>query len=130
LGESASLYFPNGVPIAIGVTLIGNLRIVEPANGIGIEKESVPTVIKSIENDGEVVVIEDIAVVPPHLIRHDPLGVAVPTASSDVDIVFVEEYPDLGPLGCRLSFSGLLLDKSVDRRDSTIGALFELAVDV
>ncbi len=91
--------------------------------------EGVPPVVECVEDYGEVLVLGQSTTVPTHFIGHHPLRMTVPTAARDIDVLVIEEHPDLGFFRCRLAFLRLLLKESADARYVLINGFFELPVD-
>ncbi len=81
-------------------------------------------------DDAEVVVeLEDVAVVAPQLVGGDAVGLAVVAARRDVEIVVVEEHPQVGGFGGGDALHRKLLDEAVDRRDRGVDFLVEPTVN-
>jgi hypothetical protein len=121
---------PDGVPVAVGILLVRHLGVPKRPERIRLEQEPVSPVVEGIEDDGEILVIEDPAIVPPHLVRDHPLGLGVPEACREIDVGVVEEHPDFGSLRLGHPLARLLLDKARDRGDVQIEALLESPVDL
>jgi hypothetical protein len=81
-----------------------------------------------VEGHSEVLVVEQIEVVAPHLVHHHAVGVRVEAPRGDVDIPVVEEDPRVGSFRRRLAFARLLLDETRDRGDARVDRFVELAV--
>ena len=128
--EAAHGEVPDRVPVQIHLRLVRRLRVDAPADRRHLEHDHVAPVVERVERPGEVVVPHDPDVVPPHLVRDDPVGARFPAAGDHVDVVVVEEQPHLGPLRRRRSLDRVVLDEVGHRRNLRIDLFIEIAVDV
>ena len=68
--------------------------------------------------------------VPAHLVRHHPVGLAVPAAAGDVERVVVVEDPDFRRLARRLAFEGHGLDEPAHAGHAVVDGVVETAVEI
>jgi hypothetical protein len=88
----------------------------------------VSAVVKRVEQDGTVVVLEQRERVAAHLVGDDAIGRRAKAARRHVDVPAVIEQPDLGLLGRWIALTRLLLQEAVNRRDAEIDAFVQRAV--
>ena len=129
--EAAGAHVPDGIPVGVGVPLVGDLLIAEPPDGIDAEGEAVPVVVEGVEDDDEPVVVDELERVPLHLVG-DPrrLGNRLVDAGPHVDRLVVEEDPGVGRLRGRGPLVGRLLDEIAERLDGGVDRLVEHAVQL
>ena len=120
---------PDAVPgLVAGAALVGEQLVLARPEGIGAEVEAPAAVVVGVEDDLDVVVLLEVGV-PPHLVGHEAAGFAVEAAKGEVQVVVVEEDPDLGPLRGRGSFDRLALKEAVHDRGLAPDRIVEAAVD-
>ncbi len=78
----------------------------------------------------DVIVLEDVVAVAPHLVGDERVGPALPAAERHVEAVVVEEQPDLGLLGGRGAFDRLLLSQIGTAGTAAYTGFVETPVDV
>ena len=122
-------YLDHRVPVAVDVALVGNLAVADAADGIHQELVTVPAVVERVDDDAQVVVLPDVAAIPPHVVGDDAVRLTVVAAGGDIEVVAVGEEPDLRPLGRRFTLARLLLDEGVDRGRGLVDRVVERTVD-
>ena len=128
--EAADAGIPDRVPVDVRIPLVGELEVDEAAQGVDHEREGVPPVVERVERRDEVLVLDRLERVAPHLVG-DParIGRGVPQARRDVHAVVVVEDPRVGPLGRRCALDRHLLHETAERRSGLVHAFVEHAVD-
>jgi hypothetical protein len=127
--ETAGLHEPDAVPARV-LLVVGHHHVAQRAERIGLEQVAVPAIVQRVDDEGEVLVAEDVAVVAPQLVGDLALRVAVPAARRNVQAASVEENPGVGFFGGRRSLARLLLDEIGDRLDERIDLLVQVAVNL
>ena len=120
---------PHGVPVAVDDSLVGHQGVEHAAVGGDEEEVAVAPIQERVEGHRQMVVLPGGHDVAAQLVGHDLVGVRFPAPARDVQVVVVEQDPDVGVLGRRLALPRLLLDQSVDGRDPGVDVVIEAAVD-
>jgi hypothetical protein len=111
------------LPRPVGVAPAG-LHAPEVEDALAFEEEVALFGKEQIEA-GEV----HLLLIPPALVDHHALRMAVPAARRNVNALGVEEDPGLGLLGRRPSLVRFLLNEIAHRRDPAIDFFFQYSVD-
>ena len=127
--EAPGAHVPDAVPRRV-LQVVGHRHVAQRAERVGLEEVAVAAIVEGVDDEGDVLVAEDVAVVAAQLVGHLALGMAVPAARRDVEVDVVEEDPGLGLLGGRLALARLLLDEVGERRDAGVDGVVETAVEV
>ena len=114
--EAAGLDVPDAVPRRV-LQVVGHRHVAQRAERIGLEQVAVAAIVERVDDEREVLVAEDVAVVAAQLVGDLAFGMAVPAARRDIEVVVVEEDPRLGLLGGGLALLWFLLDEVGQRRD-------------
>jgi hypothetical protein len=103
---------PDTIPLHIGVpAVIERLGVALGRSGVGEKTKAVAPVMLHVECQPEGVPFPGFEV-PLQLVDDDPGGIGVESKRADVEVFSIEQHADLGPLGQRLSFARLRLDKT------------------
>ena len=128
LVEVGGLDLPQAVPVVAGL-LVGDLPVEHATLGIGREAESVATVIERVEHDRDVVVVVQVAGVTPHVAGDPTVGMGLPQARADVDVLVIEEHPDVGLVAGRATLGRFLLQEAARGGNRLVERLVEPAVE-
>ena len=114
---------PSRIPVRIQVLPVSDLHVGLVAVRAHLKDDGLPLVHKSIDRDGEDVIF---------LRGEIALQILDPNAfprlladRGDVQHVLVEEYPDVGPIRCRLTLFGVALRQAGDDVGQVPGRLIE-----
>ena len=127
--EIAGREVPDRVPVDVDLRFVGDLTVDPAADWVDLEQHAVAVVVERVEAPRHVVVADDGGVVAPHLVRHQAVRLRLPAAADDVDVLVVEEEPDLGLLRSRGALVGIRLDEVRHRQHAVVDGLVEPAVD-
>ncbi len=97
-----------------GLPLRHHLAVVLDTERIGAEDERVLAVVERVEQDANRVGVVEVGVAAA-LADENVLWLRVEADDADIEVLPVEQKPDLGPLGGRLPFVRLLLDECRER---------------
>src|SRR6185436_18808928 len=120
---------PDGIPVPVEIAFVGYFLIAECAKRIGLKEHTAAAIVERVEDELDVVVLKDVVAVPAHFVGDDPLRLIVETVHREVDGGGVEEDPDVGSLGRRLSFVRLLLHEIADRGNLTVNRVLQEAIE-
>ncbi len=129
LGVPAASRHPGGVPVAVRVPLVRDLRVPRPADRVHQELIAVAAIVKRVQDHADVVVLADVPAVAAHVVGDDPGRLAVAAPGGNIDVARVEEDPDERRLGGELSLVRILLDEIGDRRERPVEVLVKNRVD-
>ena len=111
------------------MSLVGDQAVKQTAQRGRVEEIAIALVVESVEDETEVLVLEEIEVVPAHFVRDHALRMGIEAARGDVDVLVVEENPGLRPLGGKHAFTRLLLDEVGGRLKARVDCLVQLPID-
>ena len=94
-----------------------------------VKKDTVAPVVERIDHEAQAFVLGHAAGIPSHFVDDHSLRMALPAATRDVDVVVVEQNPDLRLLGRRRAFEGFTLDEVRCREHVAVDRFIELAVE-
>ena len=120
---------PHHIPIAVELPFVGDLRVDSSADWRHHEIRRISPVVKSVEKDPNIIVLIQIVVVATHFVGNDPFRVAFPAADRHVEVVVIEQDPDIGLFVRRRAFLRLHLDETRHRRDGHVDLLIEMTVN-
>jgi len=128
--EAAHRQVVHGIEVRVDLALVRDLAVPPPADRVDRELDAVPLVVERVEQERDVIALEDVVVVTPHLVGDETRHVALPAAHRHVEAILVEEHPELGLLGGRGAFDRLLLPQIGHRGHRGVHRLLEAPVDV
>jgi len=119
---------PQPVPV-VARLLVGDLPVEHAALRVRREPKAVAAIVKRVEQDREVVVVVHVAGVASHVAGHAAIGMGFPQAGADVDVLVVEEHPQLGLVAGWTALGRLLLDEAAGGWHRRVERLVEAAVE-
>ena len=98
-------------------------------NWSDLEADGVAPVVERIKQERDGLVLKGVGAIAPHLVGHHALGLALRDACDRVDIVVIEQNPDLGLFSRRRALLRLGLDEIGHRQHAGIDGFVESSVD-
>ena len=120
---------PDGVPgLVVATALVGEQNIPHGAQRVGAEEETAASIVVSVEDDLDAVVLLEL-VVAAHPVGDDSLGLGVETAEAEIEESVVVEDPHFGPLTGGSAFDRFPLEERFTGESLLPGRIVEVPVD-